>query len=138
MDLGYKLGVGGTVTALRRTQAGPFSLEQVHQLDDLISKGEAAHSAREAQGNEANDLVWADMDALLAPVDTAIAGLAKIELAANSCHYFQQGQVVMDHKVYQVAQEGDKVRVFSHSGDFLGVGEVDSGGCIAPKRLVVM
>lgn len=137
-DLGYGLGVGSTVTALRRTQAGPFSLNQAQQLDDLISKGDAAHAAREAQGEDVSNQAWADMDALLAPVDIAIEGLAKIELAANSCHYFQQGQAVMEHKVYQVAREGDKVRVFSHTGLFLGVGEVDSGGCIAPKRLVVM
>jgi tRNA pseudouridine55 synthase len=34
-DLGAALGVGGHVTALRRTAVGPFSLEDARSLDDL-------------------------------------------------------------------------------------------------------
>lgn len=49
-DLGAALGVGGHITALRRTRVGPFTLGQAHGLDDLpspvsdalLSLGEAA------------------------------------------------------------------------------------------------
>jgi tRNA pseudouridine55 synthase len=34
-DLGAALGVGGHLTALRRTQVGPYGLEQAHTLDGL-------------------------------------------------------------------------------------------------------
>jgi tRNA pseudouridine55 synthase len=34
-DLGAALGVGGHLTALRRTRVGPFTLEQAHELDAL-------------------------------------------------------------------------------------------------------
>ena len=34
-DLGEALGVGGHLTALRRTAVGPFSLETAHTLDEL-------------------------------------------------------------------------------------------------------
>ncbi|WP_068185039.1 tRNA pseudouridine(55) synthase TruB [Mycobacterium sp. UM_CSW] len=34
-DLGAALGVGGHLTALRRTRVGRFSLDQAHTLDDL-------------------------------------------------------------------------------------------------------
>jgi tRNA pseudouridine55 synthase len=49
-DLGAALGVGGHLTALRRTRVGPFTLDDAHRLDDLeapidaelIGLGEAA------------------------------------------------------------------------------------------------
>ena len=34
-DLGERLGVGGHLTALRRTRVGPFALDQAHTLDEL-------------------------------------------------------------------------------------------------------
>jgi tRNA pseudouridine55 synthase len=36
-DLGEALGVGGHLSALRRTRVGPFSLESAHSLDELAS-----------------------------------------------------------------------------------------------------
>jgi tRNA pseudouridine55 synthase len=37
-DLGEVLGVGGHLTALRRTAVGPFDLSDAHSLDDLAEK----------------------------------------------------------------------------------------------------
>jgi tRNA pseudouridine55 synthase len=37
-DLGDALGVGGHLTALRRTQVGPYTLEQAHTLEQLAEK----------------------------------------------------------------------------------------------------
>ncbi len=36
-DLGASLGVGGHLTALRRTQVGPYGLAQAHTLDELAA-----------------------------------------------------------------------------------------------------
>ncbi|NNH74991.1 tRNA pseudouridine(55) synthase TruB [Nocardia uniformis] len=40
-DLGEKLGVGGHLTALRRTRVGPFTLEHARTLDQLTVSAEA-------------------------------------------------------------------------------------------------
>ncbi|MFC9999426.1 tRNA pseudouridine(55) synthase TruB [Nocardia sp. NPDC127526] len=40
-DLGEKLGVGGHLTALRRTRVGPFTLEHARTLDQLTAAAEA-------------------------------------------------------------------------------------------------
>lgn len=40
-DLGEKLGVGGHLTALRRTRVGPFTLEHARTLDELAAAAEA-------------------------------------------------------------------------------------------------
>ncbi|MBH0775215.1 tRNA pseudouridine(55) synthase TruB [Nocardia bovistercoris] len=40
-DLGAALGVGGHLTALRRTRVGPFTLEHARTLDDLAAAAES-------------------------------------------------------------------------------------------------
>lgn len=41
-DLGASLGVGGHLTALRRTRVGPFTLAEAHRTDDLAAAGPSA------------------------------------------------------------------------------------------------
>ncbi|MFE1595735.1 tRNA pseudouridine(55) synthase TruB [Nocardia sp. NPDC058705] len=43
-DLGAALGVGGHLTALRRTRVGPFTLEHARTLEELAAAGEAGES----------------------------------------------------------------------------------------------
>jgi tRNA pseudouridine55 synthase len=57
-DLGAGLGVGGHLTALRRTRVGPFRLEQARTLDEL-----------------------ADRPALTHPLDTAVATAFRVRVA---------------------------------------------------------
>jgi tRNA pseudouridine55 synthase len=45
-DLGASLGVGGHLTALRRTQVGPYGLAQAHTLDELAEVAEVAEQAQ--------------------------------------------------------------------------------------------
>jgi len=61
-DLGAALGVGGHLTALRRTRVGPYRIDQARSLDELADRlevtaiGEAAAAAfprRELTGDEA-------------------------------------------------------------------------------------
>jgi tRNA pseudouridine55 synthase len=37
-DLGDRLGVGGHLTALRRTRSGPFTIAQAHSLDQMTGE----------------------------------------------------------------------------------------------------
>lgn len=122
-DIGEKLGVGGHVSALHRSQAGPFVEADMITIEALEAK-------REGGGPEL-------LDELLAPVDATIADIPETTIDANTAHYFCMGQAVMDNKVYQVAEQGDKVRVRHENGQFLGVAEVTDDARLAPKRLVV-
>jgi tRNA pseudouridine55 synthase len=64
-DLGAALGVGGHLTALRRTRVGPFGVDAAHTLDELaehlavMSPAEVARAAfpvREVDAAEAREL----------------------------------------------------------------------------------
>jgi tRNA pseudouridine55 synthase len=48
-DLGAELGVGGSLTALRRTRVGPYGLEQARTLDQLAEEFEVLPIARAAR-----------------------------------------------------------------------------------------
>ena len=122
-DVGEKLGVGGHVSALHRSQAGPFVEADMVTLESLEAQ-------REGGGPEL-------LDSLLAPVDATITDLPETIIDANSAHCFCMGQTVVDDRVYQVAKQGDKVRVRHENGQFLGVAQVADESRLAPKRLVV-
>ena len=47
-DLGAALGVGGHLTALRRTRVGRFGLDQAHTLDELAEHPQLSYSLDEA------------------------------------------------------------------------------------------
>lgn len=47
-DLGERLGVGGHLTALRRTRVGPFAIEGAQSLDAVMNDGPAIISITEA------------------------------------------------------------------------------------------
>ena len=122
-DVGELLGVGGHVSVLHRTQAGPFLEQDMMTLEELQShRGDAEPSA---------------LDDLLKPIDATIDDIPEITIDALAVQAFAVGRAVESEGVYQVAQQGDKVRVRSESGQFLGVAEVADNGFLAPKRLVV-
>ncbi len=118
-DLGKVLGCGAFVSALRRTKAGPFSIEDSVTMNTL----EALKGNDELQ----------QMDDLLMPADTALQGLPLVELSESSGFYIRQGQPVMVPN----APCNGMVRVALETGEFLGVGEILDDGRVAPRRLVV-
>lgn len=122
-DLGQLLGCGAHVTYLHRTAVGPFVIDDAVSLDEL----------QEERGDQRAEV----LDHHLHPVDAAIETMPGMSLPEQSAFYFRQGQAVMDPRVYQIGREGDKVRIFSDAGDFLGVAEITDDGRVAPRRLVV-
>ena len=118
-DLGQALGCGAHVSVLRRTQAGPFSIEDSVTLNTL-------------EGLKQNDEL-AQMDDLLLPADTAVKALPLVELAESGGFYLRQGQPVLVPN----APASGMVRVALETGEFLGVGEILDDGRVAPRRLVV-
>ena len=118
-DLGQALGCGAHVSALRRTKAGPFSLEDSVTMNTLETLKQ-------------NDAV-AQMDDLLLPADTAVKSLPLVELGESGGFYMRQGQPVLVPN----APGSGMVRVALETGEFLGVGEILDDGRVAPRRLIV-
>lgn len=122
-DLGQALGCGAHVKYLHRIQAGPFLESQTVSLDELnAERGEGLAEV---------------LDHHLLPMDAPVAELPSVELPEGTGYYFGQGNPVMENSVHQLAGEGDMLRVFLDSGEFLGLGGINDDGLLAPKRLVV-
>lgn len=127
-DIGQVLDCGARVERLHRTRSGPFDVADAVSLDELEAE----------RGEGLAEL----LDHHLLPPDTPVASLPALVLPADSAYYFRQGNPVMDPQVYRLGDEGDMVRVFGENAEaaqeprFLGLGELDDEGRVAPKRLV--
>ncbi len=113
-DIGNALQAGAHLTALRRTATATYQIAQAISIDALASMTETQR------------------DALLLPVDTAIAALPKILLPEDAAYYFKQGNPVW----MSGAIPHSELRIYSEAGLFLGVGLQQRDGRIAPKRVV--
>lgn len=123
-DLGQALGCGAHVASLHRRVSGGFTDSQCVGLRSL--------------SKERGDGRAESLDHHLLPVDALVRQLPSLALPDQSSFYFRQGQPVMDPQVYRIGEEGGMVRVFSDTGDFLGVGEITDDGRVAPRRLVAL
>lgn len=124
-DLGRLIGCGAFVSALRRTMAGPFSIEQsitLSALEALNGLGEMGELGEQGE-----------LDTLLLPTDAALGSLPLVRLSESGGFYMRQGQPIM---VSNAPRDGI-VRVALESGEFLGVGEILDDGRVAPRRLIV-
>ena len=113
-DIGATLGCGAHLIGLRRTETAGYLLPQAVTIEQL-----------EAMSIEARA-------ALLLPVDSAIESLPVVTLNADAAFYLMQGQAV-----WQAGKmpSGD-MRLYDEQNNFLGLGCLQDGGKIAPKRLI--
>lgn len=125
-DLGEVLGCGAHVIYLRRVQVSNYPSERMVTLEQLQQMVAAAEEA----GIEPKTV----LDPLLLPMDTAASHLPEINLTDVVAAYVLQGQPV---QVQGLPAEG-MVRInVGEKRRFIGVGEVDDQGRLAPRRLVV-
>lgn len=117
-DIGQQLGCGAYVTRLHRTEVADYptakmvTVEQIEQL-------------RGAEDNP--DL--ASLDALLVPMETAVARLPVVFVDSAQRKRFESGQSVVDMQgTSPVAGQAYQVRTLEADEQFLGVGE----GVVAP------
>ena len=119
-DLGEVLDCGAHVTMLRRTAVADYPTEKMldwHALQSLT---------------EQQDLAL--LDALLLPMDTAVAKLPALTLNESQTQGIGFGQrIKFDNRNRLQGQ----VRLFSHENRFLGVAVIDENNVIRPQRLVV-
>ncbi len=116
-DIGEALGSGAHVTALERTGVGDFAVGDAIDLDGLRDLAE--------QGLPA-------LDARLLALDSLLTREPCIALSRDAAYYLSQGQAVL---VAHAPQAG-LVKLYDERRRFLGVGEVQDDGRIAPRRLL--
>jgi len=123
-DMGELLGCGAHVSMLRRTQVADYPYDKmvtVEQLEALIE-----------QAKEADISPYELLDPLLLPMDTAVKNYPEVNISEEMGEYVLHGQPV------QVFGAPDNTIVRITIGDartFIGVGQMNEAGLIAPKRL---
>ncbi|MCS0045805.1 MULTISPECIES: tRNA pseudouridine(55) synthase TruB [Vibrio diabolicus subgroup] len=125
-DLGEMLGCGAHVTMLRRTGVAKYPYEKMVTLEQLNELLEQAHREERAP----REL----LDPLLLPMDTAVEDLPEVNLLPELADMVQHGQPV---QVFGTPTEGSLRLTMGEERLFIGVGEMNEDGKIAPKRLVV-
>ena len=119
-DLGEVLGCGAHVTMLRRTAVADYPTEKMLDWHALQSLAEQQNLAL--------------LDALLLPMDTAVANLPALTLNESQTQGIGFGQRI---KFDNPNRLQGQVRLFSHENRFLGVAVIDENNVIRPQRLVV-
>ncbi len=111
-DIGHDLGCGATVTALRRSQAGQFLLENAKTIEQL-----SALTNDELQAN-------------LIACDKPLEKLPAVHLSEQQAKAISYGQ---DIDIESQKSESD-YRLYAE-GLFLGLGEYGINGKLHPKKL---
>lgn len=116
-DLGEVLGCGAHVTELRRLAVGPYvDADAMRTMEELRLLAE--------EGMEA-------LDSVLLPVESALARWPGVRLSPDAAFYVKQGQaVIVPH-----APTHGWVSLYNEDQLFIGVGQVQDDGKVAPKRL---
>jgi tRNA pseudouridine55 synthase len=105
-DLGNALGVGGHLTALRRTHVGPYSLEQARTLEQLAEDLQVLEMSQAARALMPNR-------ELTAEETTEISFGRRIAADAGS-----PGAATADHPAAAFAPDGSLVALLADSGNF--------------------
>ena len=103
-DIGERLGCGACMSALRRTEAGMFSVENAYTLDEVIREAEIG-----------------DVSSLLLPTETIFSEYERITVSASA-----EAKVRNGNPVSFSAPDGT-YRVFSQQGEFLALGRCEAG-----------
>lgn len=113
-DIGKQLGCGAHLIGLRRIATANYDISQAITIEQF-----------EAMSDE-------QRLAVLAPADSAVLHLPAITLDDDSVFYLLQGQAVWRSG----AIPAGLLRLYSEQQVFLGLGELQPEGKIAPKRLM--
>ncbi len=117
-DIGHVLGCGGTVTELRRLEAGQFHIKDAMTIEQLRA------------------LTEQDLFQALIPVDKPLEALRSVQLSEAQAISIKYGQAI--HLAPDLAftlKDGEGLLRMYHSDVFLGLGEMLLDGKITPKKL---
>ncbi len=113
-DIGKQLGCGAHLIGLRRTATADYQISQAVTLEQFEAMSEEQRLAA------------------LAPPDSAVHYLPAITLDDDGAFYLLQGQAVWRSG----AIPSGLLRLYNEQQVFLGLGELQDDGRIAPKRLM--
>lgn len=129
-DLGELLGCGAHVAKLHRSAVGNYPTDRMvtlEQLEALLEK---------AQSEDVAPSIY--LDPLLLPMTTACDGIPEVFVDDMSANFLRHGNPV---QCSGAPSEG-LVQVFIgdnvETGEFIGVGQIDDDGLVAPKRITVV
>ncbi|AZK61476.1 tRNA pseudouridine(55) synthase TruB [Pectobacterium versatile] len=125
-DLGEKLGCGAHVIYLRRLQVATYPTERMVTLEQLAALAEQAQTQEHP--------LSLSLDPLLMPMESPVIDFPEVNLMPVVAGYLKLGQAV------QAANTPLDGMVRITEGDehkFIGMGEIDNDGRVAPRRLVV-
>ena len=114
-DLGERLGCGAHVAELRRLWVDPFREPKMWTLDDLQALAERGERS---------------LDACLLPIERGMDSWSPLAVTPAQAARLAQGQWVQGVEAVPGA-----VALFDANGRALGLGEVDAGGILRPRRL---
>ena len=119
-DIGEALGCGAVMSALRRTMAAGFT------LDDCVTLEQAGALASE--GRLAEKII---------PIDAALGAYPRMAVTAAQAVRFKNGGALALERV-TITRPSEYYRVYSDTDAFLGFGEIDTAkNELAVKRLMV-
>ena len=129
-DIGKKLGCGGTMTALQRTQSGCFRVEDARTLPEIL------------------EMTDEELERCVIPMDKTLVHLGRIELKSmESVPFYYNGReidtgyvnVLASPAVPEALQEGsrleDKYRVYDPEGKFLGISSLREN-TLYPEKVI--
>jgi len=112
-DIAEKLGTCAHLQALRRLDVEPFREADMIRLDELEQAAQAGQH-----------------DSLLLPLDTGLTSWPIVQLSGEEQVKFTHGNPAFVPEICC-----GKVRVYAHSGEIIGLGEVRDDHQVHPKRL---
>ncbi|WP_298441309.1 tRNA pseudouridine(55) synthase TruB [uncultured Ferrimonas sp.] len=124
-DLGEVLGCGAHVIFLRRTQVANYPYERMvtlPQLEELLNQAQIQEVAPKEF-----------LDPLLLPMDTAVADLEEVNMTEVVASYLLNGQPV---QIPGAPLNGVVRLTMGDEKTFIGLGQIDDAGLVAPKRLI--
>lgn len=129
-DIGKKLGCGGTMTALQRTQSGCFRVEDARTLSEIL------------------EMTDEELERCVIPMEETLVHLGRIELKSmESVPFYYNGReidtgyvnVLASPAVPEALQEGsrlgDKYRVYDPEGKFLGISSLREN-TLYPEKVI--
>ena len=120
-SVGERLGTGAHLSALRRTRAGSFRVEDAVSLEELRELSEAGTA-----------------DARLIPMEAALPDVPAAHLTAESARRVRHGAAVSASEVASLRlEDGRAVLLFAEDGGLLGVGIYDAAGRLLRPRVML-
>jgi len=111
-DIGSALGCGGTLSALRRTRAGVYTISKAHALDAVLAA-----------------VLTDTVSAIMLPIDSIFSNYPAISLDESEVKNVKNGAPCKPKE----STENGKYRVYAPDGEFLLLGEVINNKVITIK-----